>query len=580
MIGQEYFDLRSRLDSALLALRGIVAESSHGDDQTVAIDNLIKKLKDPFLFIVVGEESVDKSTFLNALAGADLSKAGVKSTPDKILLLQHGLKQKRVPVTPILDVVYVPADFFRDCNIVDTPGANSIENEHQEISTRFLPTADLVIFVFSAMNPWGASTLPFLEKIHQQLPGNVILVLQHSDQREPEEIQSILAYMKRLCVQRFSREFPIFPVSANRAYLARSTGIDSDQLLAESGFNSLEQHISGVINGSSTHLGKLADSLKTARKMLGSLHASFEKLNDQRLKRTGILRAIDSSLAAQAQRTFDKITPFSETVATGLQQSVQNTLAAAAAQLKSRAVLQNLFRKNWPYAEIEAPFRDETAAAYQERWNDATTILENDVSAMAEQVRSQLADGLNVQPDGKLEPDAIFWAAQRGRFLAQASGIQQRAVSGLKISQQLAPALASARKLFLRQMMFTAIGVIGVLALGATGSWIAAGCVAGAAVLAFLILDRTNAKLLARAYADCESQISGAPMKMKNLLDLHVRDETEELYEPFNKVLQLVREKLDNQDRKRTMLHQQIDNLGRIFEGLEAELGPSANPLT
>ncbi|MCE9518339.1 MAG: hypothetical protein K8R87_02035 [Verrucomicrobia bacterium] len=577
MIGQDYFDRRARLDSALLALQGIAAENSQGDEPTATINGLIEGLKVPFLLVMVGEDDVEKSILLNALTGVDLSKAGVKPAPEKNLFLQHGPIQKRVSVATTLEEVDVPEDFFRDFSVVDITATDSIKKEHHETAVRFLSTADLVIFVFSALNPWGSSTWDFLKMIHQQLSNNVIFALQHSDQREPEELQSILAYMKRLCGQRLNREFPIFPVSANRAWLARSTGIDCDRLLMESGFNSLEQHISAVISGSSTHHEKLASTIKSAHQIFGSLQAGFEKDNGQRMKRANTLRAIDEGLAAQAQRTFDKITTASEAAATVLQQSVQRTLAAASAQLKSSAVLRSLLRKDWTYFEVETSQQNEPAAAEQADWNRAATVLEEDVSAMADQVRRQLADGLNVQAGDDLKPDVIYWAAQRGRFLAQASGIQQRAFSGLKISQHLMPALASARKLARRQMIFTMVCVIAALILGAAGCWISAGGAVGAAVLAFFVLGRPCSKLLASAFADCESHLAAAPMKMKNLLDQHVRDETENLYERFNKVLQPVREQLDEQERKRVTLQRQIENLDRILQELAAELRPGAN---
>ncbi len=577
MIGQDYFELRSRLDSAMLELRGIATESSSGDDQAAVMDSLIEGLKKPFLFVVVGEVNAEKSTFLNALSGADLSAAGVMPAPDKFLFLKHGSKPIRVPVTRTLEELYLPVDFLRDFNIVDTPVARSMENGLLEAAGHFLPSASLVMILFPAMNPWGDPVWQFLEKIHRQLPGNAIFVLQHSDQREPEEIQSILDYMKRLSVQRFGRDFPIFPVSANRAFLARSSGLDGERLLAESGFTRLEERISAAISRSSSQLEKLAESLGTASQILGSLQGGLEKLTEQRVKRAGVLRTIDTGLAEQAQRTFDKVSAVTAAAATELQQSVQGILAAAAARLKMRTVLLNLFRQGRSLHEIERPDQAERGGAGQERWNQAAAVLENDVTTLADQVRQQLTDWLNVQADGELKPDAVFWAAQRGRFLAQASGIQQRAISSLNISQLLAPALASSRRLALRQLFLTTIWVMAAIALGVSGSWISAGCAAGAAVLTVLVLAHTHSRLLARILADCESQLSAAPVKMKNLLDQQLRDETENLCEPFNKVLQPVREELAEQERHQVRLLRQMENIGRNFEGLEAELGPGAN---
>ncbi len=578
MIGQDYFDLRSRLGSALFALRGVAADCATGDDPAATIDSLVNGLKDPFMFVVVGEVNVGKSTFLNALFGADLSKTGILPTTEKIHFFKHGPELRRVPVTRTLEEVEVPLDFLRDFNVVDTPGTNSIENEHQEITERFVPTADLVIFVFSAMNPWGASAWQFLEKVHKQWLRNVIFVLQQSDLREPEEIQSILAYMNRLCLQRFGREFPTFPVSAKRAYLARSSGLDRDRLLEESGFNSLEKHISGIIGGSGARLGKLAGSLRTAHQILASLQDGFESRTARRVKRSGILREIDSGLAVQAQGTFDRLSRVTETTAAALEKSAQGAIAAAAGRLTVRDALRSVLGEKRSFVEIEKPLQDELNVAGRERWEQAAVIFERDVDAAADQLRVRLADGLNVQAGGELGFDAAFWETQRKHFLERIAGIRERVSARLEISRHLAVALRASRRLALWQVIFAAVGGVAGIALGVMGGWIAAVAVVLAAALAFFVIGFMNSKLLSRAVADCGSELAAARREMKDLLDQGLRDETESLYERFNRVLAPVREKLAAQERRHVMLHWQMENLVRTFEGLGAELGSVVTP--
>jgi GTPase Era involved in 16S rRNA processing len=178
MIGDDYFELRSRIGTDLLALAAALRETGGDAESAAIIDNLIASLKEPFVFVVAGEVNVGKSSFLNALFGQDFSTTGVMPTTDKILFFKHGQEHQIVPVTPTLDEVHAPVDFLRDFHIVDTPGTNSIENEHQQITERFVPIADLVIFVFSAMNPWGASAWQFLEKVHREWMRHVVFVLQ------------------------------------------------------------------------------------------------------------------------------------------------------------------------------------------------------------------------------------------------------------------------------------------------------------------------------------------------------------------------------------------------------------------
>src|SRR5204863_2799554 len=184
-------------------------------------------------------------------------------------------------------------DFLRDFHIVDTPGTNSIENEHQEITERFVPMADLVIFVFSSMNPWGASAWQFLEKVHRHWMRHVIFVLQQCDLRTDEEIAAILDYMRQLCRQRFEREFPIFPVSAKKAYLSRNGGLDRERLMAESGFSKLEEHISRTIGNSGQRLGKLTTALRTAGGVLSAISSRSMSKISAREEKTRVLRDIE-----------------------------------------------------------------------------------------------------------------------------------------------------------------------------------------------------------------------------------------------------------------------------------------------
>src|SRR4051812_21116100 len=90
MIGDAYFDLRSRLGTALFSLRSLVGEGATGGENAVILGNLVNSLRDPFVFVVVGEVNVGKSTFLNALFGAEFSKTGIMPTTDKIFYFKHG----------------------------------------------------------------------------------------------------------------------------------------------------------------------------------------------------------------------------------------------------------------------------------------------------------------------------------------------------------------------------------------------------------------------------------------------------------------------------------------------------------
>jgi len=100
-------------------------------------------------------------------------------------IFRYGKEEKTVDVSPQLIERYLPINFLQDFNIVDTPGTNTMVNEHQRITEQFVPRADLVLFVFSVINPWTQSAWDFLGFVQQRWLKNTIFVLQQADLRDP-----------------------------------------------------------------------------------------------------------------------------------------------------------------------------------------------------------------------------------------------------------------------------------------------------------------------------------------------------------------------------------------------------------
>ena len=452
MIGDDYFELRSRIGTDLLALAAALRETGGDADSATILDNLIASLKEPFVFVVVGEVNVGKSTFLNALFGQDFSSTGVVPTTGKILFFRHGDEHSVVPITPTLDEVYAPVDFLRDFHIVDTPGTNSVENEHQMITERFVPIADLVIFVFSAMNPWGASAWQFLEKVHREWMRHVVFVLQQSDLRSPEEIQVITDYMGQLTRQRFGRDFPLFAVSAKKAFLARNAGIERERLLQDSGFHALEAHISSIVRHNTARLNKLASTMRLARQILDSMRERFLLGMHQAKRKTGVLQELQTERELQVDRTLKKILPALDATERDYHESVMRVAGLASDALTTRKAFQ---RKAAQEEEAENGARPQSLdhRLFQElqhrtgdRWRQVSLVLEEDVH--------QFERFLYAQGRGILFPlDATMPAHDYGeeeselrrRFGTHVDSSLRRFVIGLKLDEDIEPGLESSR---------------------------------------------------------------------------------------------------------------------------------------
>lgn len=244
MFGERYFATRERLSDVMRGIAELAEETATDLGDRLPLDEIKNGLGSPFLFVVCGEVNAGKSTLINGLFGRDLCRVNVLPETHRVYWYRFGESARDVAVTPMLEERYRPVEFLRDFNLIDTPGTNSIEHGHQEITERFLPSADLTLFVFPVTNPWGAATWNFISTLPAETLDRVAFIIQQADQREANDLKVILGHMADLSMKRIGRVPPIFAVSGKHAYEAkRATPFAGNQLKA-SGYPALEDFIS------------------------------------------------------------------------------------------------------------------------------------------------------------------------------------------------------------------------------------------------------------------------------------------------------------------------------------------------
>jgi len=577
MIGQHYFDLRSRLGTALFSLGSLVPETGTDADHSVMLDSLVNSLRDAFVFVVVGEVNVGKSTFLNALFGAEFSQTGVMPTTDKICFFKYGPSVRRVSITATLDEIYVPADFLKDFHIVDTPGTNSIEGEHQEITERFVPMADLVIFVFSAMNPWAASAWQFLDKVHRHWMRHVIFVLQQSDLRTGEEIGVILDYMKQLSQQRFGREFPIFAVSGKKAFLAKTDGLDVERLMVESGFDRVEEYIARTMGVSSARVSKLANALRIAWEILGVMEQQSGARVANREAKAAVLCSIENEVAAQQERTSVKLAPAIEATESDLRLASEEIMARIHSRMTPRFALTCAWRERRTIAGLDDRILEKVKPTAVERWEKAAAIIEDDVGGFADYLSEAVSEGLKLQLREELRPDASFWKAQRRRFTDRIQQMLSRVVSGVEVEPALEIALVKSRRIAIAQWLCIMATFGAALFFASRSLWLYAGLIEGGGLLAVVLLWIASGKMLKRVCLQAEDQLSAVLPELRRLMSNQLREDMRNLFEPFERILQPTRERLSEQEKRQASLNDQLRNLAATFAGIDAELRTMAS---
>lgn len=267
-IGRCYFQACEKLKHAFEVLGDLGAKGAIAADLVAELMNVPAYLEDPFLFVVVGEVGAGKSTLLKALLDWGSDKAGFEHASGRITLLQYGDEAREFDFSEDIVEVFRPITTLRDFNALTLPGAKAIGSAYEDVAERFLPKADLILFVFSVGNPWGEPTWEFLDRVYLQWRKKIVFVFLQSDRRTEEEVAAIREHAQKIARHRFGRHFPTFTVSAKMALFAKTPGPDQAKLYHQSGIESLRMHLSGVVESSAPRLVNLIHACRAARDAL------------------------------------------------------------------------------------------------------------------------------------------------------------------------------------------------------------------------------------------------------------------------------------------------------------------------
>ena len=251
------------------ALRNVVTIAGRVGAKSLASRmgaDVVDKLEaDRFHLVVVGEFNHGKTTFVNALLGAEVLPVGVTPTTAVIHHLEYAAEpraelvrasgerqtmafeevrkfavgQEKGSESIANDVnrleVFYPAEILRErIVLVDTPGVNDLSLQRADITYSYIPRSDAVLFLLDAGQPLKESERVFLnEKLLGQSRDKIIFVVTKRDIWSSDEEVEALSYI-RSELAKLVRSPVLFPVCARKALDGHS---------AESGMPELLQHL-------------------------------------------------------------------------------------------------------------------------------------------------------------------------------------------------------------------------------------------------------------------------------------------------------------------------------------------------
>jgi ribosome biogenesis GTPase A len=239
------------------------------DNMMETVKELAVRVETPFTFVIVGEVKAGKSSFINALLQTDKEICKVAPSPmtDTIQQILYGPFEKTETVNPYLKKIYQNIEILKEIAIVDTPGTNTIVEHHQEITERFIPYSDLIVFVFEAKNPYRQSSWEFFDYIHAEWRRKVIFVLQQKDLLPVEDLNINIAGVKKHAIEKGIENPLIFPVSAKQ---------ELEKDLHLSGFDLLRKYLQENITGGRAAYLKLENNINTLLTITNKLDNSIE----------------------------------------------------------------------------------------------------------------------------------------------------------------------------------------------------------------------------------------------------------------------------------------------------------------
>lgn len=293
--GERYFASRGRISQLVKGVVDLARDTNTPLGDSLSSASIEKDLGAPFLFVVCGEVNAGKSSLLNALCGRELCKVDILPQTDRVIWHRYGVPPRSVETNPSLEERFHTIEFFRDFNLVDTPGTNSDVPGHQEITRRFLPVADLIVFVFPFNNPWGAATWNLISSLPTDCYARIVFIIQQADQRDSADLKIIAEHMSELSVKKIGVIPPIFAVSGKMAYEAKQAGAFAGRAFEESGFPAFEDFISRRVCDSPERratlqawrghvtdaLGKIENRIEEQTRILGDQNRFLASLEDE-----------------------------------------------------------------------------------------------------------------------------------------------------------------------------------------------------------------------------------------------------------------------------------------------------------
>ncbi len=404
----------------LKALVEKLGEQSSRIDQSetqTTINELRLRMDEPFLFVIVGEVKAGKSSFINALLSTEEEICAVAPDPktDTIQQVKWGEVHDEVVINEYLKQIYFPDPILKEISIVDTPGTNTIVDHHQEITERFVPVSDLVVFVFEAKNPYRKSAWDFLSFINQEWKKKVIFVLQQKDLVNESDLEVNIKGVLKEALKYNVPDPQVFAVSALQEIQGNTES---------SGYLPLRQYLKENITGINAFRLKIENLLELVSTLNEKINTGLKARRTQYESDLAFRQEIDESLEQHVQKSQTQVQTLIYNLLTGYdkatmiaQRDLRDGLSFFRLVSKS---FKSIFNRNespqvW-LGDIKTDLEKNLKIEMTDRLHDGVSDLADNIQNMAKVVELKILKNKTILKDN----DELFGhIAERRRLIIE-----------------------------------------------------------------------------------------------------------------------------------------------------------------
>ena len=286
--------------------------------------------REQFHLVILGEFNHGKTTFVNALLGADILPTGITPTTaainhiiwsEKPTARAQLLSEESIPLSPdkisdwvtvsgenVSEVAYVelgyPVELLREnVTLVDTPGVNDLNEQRADVTYGYIPRADAVLFLLDAGQALKDSEREFLAShVLEGSRDRLLFVLGKIDLLNDMERDAVVEYVKD-GLGKLIEQPAVFPVSARNwlegktdssgmqpllDYLTNFLDTDRAQTLLDNALvdasrttSYLQQNIQLKLHSYDLDLEELQSRVKQVQSQLEASKRSLDALHDR-----------------------------------------------------------------------------------------------------------------------------------------------------------------------------------------------------------------------------------------------------------------------------------------------------------